>query len=396
MSGGTRLEGADLALLLAGAIDVESNDGAVTPLRLPRWAHAQFADDSLARMVRYPAGVRLRFFTAARRVEVDARVEQHVLAASPAAARPGPWLATTGSGATRRVISRAEVASVDLRVEAEDGSFDVVRGERRPVVLSLDDDPPAEGRIVEVWPPHDARVDLRRLGADAPIHPAPAASEPRWIHYGSSISQCNEAVDPLSSWPALAAHALEVDLASFAFAGNAMLDPFVARAISESPADVITLKVGINIVNAAALTARTLVPALHGFLDLIREGHPHTPIVVITAIICPMHEHTPGPTVRSPEGDLMGTVSVPPREGELTLEDARRIVADVVRVRKAADSALHLLDGRELLGVDDVEHLHDGLHPDQGGFDIMARRFAEVVRSHPLLDRAFTRGSRSA
>lgn len=379
----------ELARLLVGAADAEMIGGAVTPLRLPLDVHAQFPDESIARMVRYPAGIRLRMHTAALRIHVDARVEQFVRAADLPVARPGPWLATTGSGVGRRIIGRAEVVSVDHLVQSDDGSLESLNSDPHPVVLTLEDDPPGEGRVVEVWLPHNARVDLRWIGADAPILPAASPSEPRWIHYGSSISQCNEAVDPLSSWPALAAHALAVDLVSFAFAGNAMLDPFVARAISECPVDVITLKVGINIVNAASLTARTLGPALHGFLERVREGHPSTPIVVISAISCPMHENVPGPTVRSGDGLLTGTVSAPPREGELTLDHTRSLVEEVVRVRAVSDSELHYLDGRELFGADDVAHLRDGLHPDQGGFDVMASRFVEVIRTRPDLARAF-------
>lgn len=396
--GVARIEGAALERFLVGLVDVERAEGTITPLRLPRWAHAQFPNASLARMVRCPVGVRLRMWTAASRIAVDARVAQYVpeADAEAVAGHTSPWLATTGSGSERRVVARRDIAQVDLWVEAGDGSPSLVPGVQRPAELMLDDEFPNGGRVVEIWLPHNAQVALRAIEADALLLPARASSAARWIHYGSSISQCNEAVDPLSGWPALAAHALGADLHSFAFAGNAMLDPFVARAISDVPADVITLKVGINIVNAAALTARTLGPALHGFLDRIREGHPHTPIVVISAISCPMHEHTPGPTVWSPEGILTGTVSVPPREGELTLDGARRIVDDVVRARADRDAGLHLVDGRGLLGAEDAAHLHDGLHPDQGGFDIMGRRFAEIVRARPALMAAFGAGTRNA
>ncbi|MHC9045630.1 GDSL-type esterase/lipase family protein [Microbacterium saperdae] len=395
-----RIEGAALERFLVGMVDVEHAEGAITPLRLPRRAHAQFPNVSLARMVRCPVGVRLRVSTAASRIRVDARIAHHVPDAEAdvevVARRTSPWLATTGSGRARRVVARGDIAQVDLWVEADDGSLSLVRGGRQAVDLVLDDEAPSGGRVVEIWLPHNAQVELRGIEADAPLHPAPASGAPRWIHYGSSISQCNEAVDPLSGWPALAAHALGVDLHSFAFAGNAMLDSFVARAISDAAAEVITLKVGINIVNASALTARTLGPALHGFLDRIREGHPDTPIVVISAIICPMHEHTPGPTVWSPEGTLTGTVSVPPREGELTLEETRRIIGEVVRARAVVDAELHLLDGRELLGIEDATHLYDGLHPDQGGFDIMARRFVEAVGARPALAGAFASRRQSA
>ena len=40
---------------------------------------------------------------------------------------------------------------------------------------------------------------------------------------------------------------------------------------------------------------RAFTPAVHGFLDTIREGHPTTPLLVVSPILCPIHEDTPGP-----------------------------------------------------------------------------------------------------
>lgn len=40
---------------------------------------------------------------------------------------------------------------------------------------------------------------------------------------------------------------------------------------------------------------RAFGPAVHGFLDTLREGHPTTPLLVISPIYCPLHENTPGP-----------------------------------------------------------------------------------------------------
>jgi hypothetical protein len=42
----------------------------------------------------------------------------------------------------------------------------------------------------------------------------------------------------------------------------------------DTPADVISLKIGINLVNTDLLRLRAFTPAMHGFLDTIREGHP--------------------------------------------------------------------------------------------------------------------------
>jgi hypothetical protein len=34
---------------------------------------------------------------------------------------------------------------------------------------------------------------------------------------------------------------------------------------------------------------------VHGFLDTIRDGHPTRPLLVVSPLLCPIHEETPGP-----------------------------------------------------------------------------------------------------
>lgn len=46
---------------------------------------------------------------------------------------------------------------------------------------------------------------------------------------------------------------------------------------------------------ATSCGGRAFAPAVHGFLDMIREGHPSTPLLVLSPILCPIHEDTPGP-----------------------------------------------------------------------------------------------------
>ena len=78
----------------------------------------------------------------------------------------------------------------------------------------------------------------------------------------------------------VAARRAGVDLQSFAFAGQCQLDPFAARMIADQPADLISVKLGINVVNGDTMRERTFVPAVHGLLDTIRERHPDVPLVL--------------------------------------------------------------------------------------------------------------------
>jgi lysophospholipase L1-like esterase len=152
----------------------------------------------------------------------------------------------------------------------------------------------------------------------------------------------------------------------------------MGRVLRDTPADVISLKLGINLVNAASMSERTFGPAVHGLLDDIRDGHPHIPVLVVSPIVCPIAEDHPGPTVPSADGGYE-VVPAPPeaRPLGLTLRAIRRMLTDIVTARRAAgDGALHYLDGLSLFGAADVPLLHDGLHPSPEGYALLGGRFA--------------------
>jgi hypothetical protein len=131
---------------------------------------------------------------------------------------------------------------------------------------------------------------------------------------------------------------------------------------------------------------RAFTPAVHGFLDTIREGHPTTPLVVISPIYCPIHEDTPGPgafdldALRS--GRVAFTATGDPAEraaGKLTLRVIRDELARIVADR--ADPNLSYLDGLDLYGEADFAELPlpDRLHPDAATHRRMGERFAKLA-----------------
>ncbi len=135
---------------------------------------------------------------------------------------------------------------------------------------------------------------------------------------------------------------------------------------------------------------RAFAPAVDGFLDTIREGHPTTPLLVVSPILCPIHEDTPGPTVPDlaalAEGRLRLRAGGDPTErasGKLALADIRAELARIVERRAAEDPWLGYLDGRELYGEADVTDrpLPDAVHPDSATQRLIGERFGRSVFS---------------
>ncbi len=120
-------------------------------------------------------------------------------------------------------------------------------------------------------------------------------SGPLWVHHGSSLSHGSNASSPTRTWPVVAARAARVRLQNLGFGGSALVDPFLARVVRDRPADLLSLKFGINVVGGDAMRRRTFVAAVHGFLDTVRDGHPTTPLLLVSPLHCALHEDTPGP-----------------------------------------------------------------------------------------------------
>jgi hypothetical protein len=152
------------------------------------------------------------------------------------------------------------------------------------------------------------------------------------------------------------------------------------------------MKVGINVVNGDTMRERTFGPALHGFLDTIRESRPTTPILVVSPIHCPPAETRPGPTIPTGDGRWTTVEGLEDlRTTCLTLEKVRAAIAAIVEQRRAlGDPNLHYLDGLELFGPDDAQDLPDDLHPNAAGYARMGVRFATLAfgPGRPLADGA--------
>jgi len=353
---------------VAGALELEPLDaGGVRVRRLPAWTRPQIPDAVADFVIGMTSGVRLEFSTAASEIELDL----HALAPTAPGGTPATACVELVTG--DRMPQRRTVPAAALSL------IEPVRGIWRPGrrhtvrFAGL----PAEPKDVEIWLPHGTATELLGLRADAPLLPRSPDPRPRWVHHGSSISQGGEADGPLGTWPVVAARRAGWRVHNLGFSGNSVADPFVARTMRDLPADLLSVEVGINIVNGDSMRRRTFGPAVHGFIDTLREKHPSTRILLLTPVPCPAVETLPGPT--STEGRT--TVSAgDPRQlalGALSLGGIREELTRVVESR--ADPALRLVDGHRMLRPDEAGDLDDGLHPNARAHRRMGRRFADLA-----------------
>jgi hypothetical protein len=367
--------------LVRGALDLEHTAQGVLPHRLPARARAQCADTQLAMAETQPSGVRLAFRTRATAIELDALPTKRVYAGAPPRPDGVYDLLVDGRLAGQASVTGGHTLTIDMTT----GTAEHRSG---PVGTLRFTDLPDGVKDVEIWLPHNETTELVALRTDGPVEPAPDRGRTVWLHHGSSISHGSDAASPTTTWPALAASLAGVELINLGLGGSALLDPFTARALRDTPADLISIKIGINLVNTDLMRLRAFTPAVHGFLDTVREGRPTTPLLVVSPLLCPIHEDTPGPSVPDftalSAGRLRFRAAGDPAEranGKLTLTVIRDELARIVEQRAAEDPNLYLLDGRDLYGEADSAELPlpDELHPDAATHRRIGERFADLA-----------------
>ncbi|MEV6410046.1 GDSL-type esterase/lipase family protein [Kribbella sp. NPDC051718] len=248
----------------------------------------------------------------------------------------------------------SETAPVDFLINGELHHRHLVDLGEQQITVPLPSDP-AE---LEIWLPQAGAIAVRAVSFTGEAVPLPPTG-PRWITYGSSITQCTGAHGPSETWPALVARQHGWDLVSLGLAGECHLDPIAARTIRDTPARLISLCLGINIYGGETFNGRTLPGQVEAFLHTVRDGHPHTPIVVITPLVAPNLEGKP---------NAVG----------LTLDDIRACVS--LGARTLNDPDLQLIDGRTILTPEEARTLYaDDVHPNPDGYRLIATRLAPLL-----------------
>lgn len=192
---------------------------------------------------------------------------------------------------------------------------------------------------------------VRVASVDGDVNPPPV--QPRWLAYGDSITEGWITSSPAQAWPAVAGRALSLDVCNMGYAGAARGEIASAEHLAELDADVITIAHGTNCWTRTPHTAAMVAENLRAFINVVRQGHPQTPIVIVSPIVRPDAEATP---------NRLGA----------TLVDLRAAIEDVAAERKDVS----LVPGLPLVAPD---QLPDGIHPADEGHAAIASAVAPVL-----------------
>src|SRR5438270_10094120 len=184
-------------------------------------------------------------------------------------------------------------------------------------------------------------------GVGGSIAPAPAYQRRR-IAYVDSVAKGWAASGPALAWPAVAGRKHGLDVANLGYAGAARGEVASAEQIAALDADVISITHGTNCWTRTPHSVDMMRAAVAAFIDVVRQGHPDTPIVVVSPVVRPDAEETP---------NRLGA----------SLRDLRAAMEEAAAARDVV-----LIPGGELIGPD---NLADGIHPDDEGHRILANVF---------------------
>lgn len=311
-----------------GSVSLQKTEDSVMPWRTPHPMHVLFPEPLLERST-MPAGVRISFQSNTTRVS-------------------GNILPQNESGILDLCCDGEVVASLDL-TEKERFVFDNLSNREK---------------LIELWLPQFGQFQLRSLEIDdGATLKAFTDTRPRWITYGSSITQCRTAASPTQTWPAIVARESGLNLTCLGYGGQCHLDAMVARMIRDLPADYISMCLGINIQGASSLGPRAFRPAIIGAVQIVREKHPNIPLVLMSPICSPPREATPNAVGFHLKG----------------MREEVQAAAEALRAH--GDKHIYYVDGLSVFGADYVHLLPDDLHPDAEGYRVMGKNFLTEVAS---------------
>ncbi len=302
--------------------------------RLPEQAAGRLPD-AVQKLMRYPAGGRLRFAadTSQLRLRVDAPNVQSMSNMSPLGCR-----------------------GFDVYVEGQYWCSSRVT-EAGSDVLTFFQDAKRALRGITIYLPsfQEVRVEAVGLDAEAELRPPQDFRRPLpVVYYGSSIAQGGCACRPGMSYEAILGRRLGLDFVNLGFSGAGKAEPEVVELVAQIDACCFVFDLGKSF-------GRQSADVYGAMLGTVRSAHPNVPLVCVTPIFSTRESYD------AAYADL----------SEHVRNAVRRAASERMQ---AGDSRLYLVEGNDLLGRDDADAFHEGVHPTDLGFMRIAERLEPLLR----------------
>lgn len=176
------------------------------------------------------------------------------------------------------------------------------------------------------------------------------------VVYGTSIQQGGCASRPGMCHTNIMSRLLNRPFVNLGFSGSANGEPEMAHVMAKVK-DPAMFVLDFD-ANAGVGRLRQNLP---GFIDILREKHPETPILLISRLLY--------------AAEIAGDLEFVPIRRDFTSIH----INELERRRKMGDQNIHFLDGSTLYGPDPSECTVDGVHATDLGFYHISRRTAPVI-----------------
>jgi lysophospholipase L1-like esterase len=187
--------------------------------------------------------------------------------------------------------------------------------------------------------------------------PEPFRFPGKIVIYGTSITQGGCVARPGMAYSNILSRKLDARFVNLGFSGSGKGEPALAHLIDEIP------DVSFIILDYEANAGVTIRNTLGPFVDILREKHPRTPILIMSKI----HYARQAKEYRKTYKEY------------IALRDFQR---DFVKERrKGGDAHIWFLDGSQVLGEDFDECTVDGVHPTDLGSYRIAGAMLEKINS---------------
>ena len=194
------------------------------------------------------------------------------------------------------------------------------------------------------------------LEYESVVEAPPAFTLPgKIVIYGTSITQGGCVARPGMLYSNIISRKLDVQFVNLGFSGNGRGEPALAHLINQIPGT------SLIILDYEANAAKTIVNTLGPFVDILREKHPDTPILIMSKIHSGYyHEGTPTTELWNQNRVFQ-----------------RNLVHEKVA---GGDKNIYFMDGSTILGEDFYECTVDGGHPTDLGSNRIAEALLPVIR----------------